>query len=185
MNGQQFDRLTRVLSSRRSAFGGLLGGGLALVGLSPATEVAAHNLLPKCKKIKDAQKRRACVKRAKRHKKQRHSCKAQPISVTCAGRCGVWKNNCKKSVACFACPSGHYCLANGGCARTCGSASPPCPSTCTCSLTTTEGIQACIARVSACPTTQTCSSSSQCPSGFQCQPCTVGGPTFCFPLCTV
>ncbi len=183
MDDQQFDRLTRALSSRRTALRGLLGGSLALLGLSPDADVAAHNLIPGCKKIKDVKKRQACLKRAKRHNKQRHSCKAQSISATCAGRCGVWKNNCGKGVPCLACPTGHQCLGNGSCARTCSDANPVCPATCgACGYPTTEGTRACIAAIDLCPT-QTCSSTSQCSPGFHCQPCERGGPNYCFPLC--
>lgn len=46
MNAKHVDALTRTISSRRIALGGLLGGGAALLGLALPEEVTAHNFLP-------------------------------------------------------------------------------------------------------------------------------------------
>jgi hypothetical protein len=47
---------------------------------------------------------------AERHKKRKKRCKPKPRGVTCAGRCGIVQNNCKKKVncgpCCTVCPSG-------------------------------------------------------------------------------
>jgi hypothetical protein len=89
--------------------------------------------------------------------------------------------------SCAGCRPWQTCTVNGSCADTCterfdcGQASER---TCGgCSLPNTEGFSACIARVADCPT-QTCTSTTDCPQGYQCQPCDPPGPTVCFPLCT-
>lgn len=51
----------------------------------------------------------------KKGKKGKKKCKAQPTATTCAGKCGVAKNNCKKTVTCGACPDGQCCSGKGAC----------------------------------------------------------------------
>lgn len=187
MDSEHFDALTRALTSRRTALGGLLGGGFAaLLGLTLPEEASAHNLLPGCRKIKDLAKRRACLRRAQRHNRLRH-CRPQPTTVTCAGRCGTWPNNCNKSVTCRACAPKLDCLNNGSCGRICTIPSAPCPNGCYCSNFTVEGPQHCILAPPCSDMPQTCASTTECPLGQQCQH-TVCGPggslsNRCVPLC--
>ena len=67
MDGARFDTITRTLTaagSRRRALAAL-GGALAL--LLGLTETEAHNKLKKCKRIKDNDKKRTCLKKARKH----------------------------------------------------------------------------------------------------------------------
>ncbi len=178
MDQERFDTLTRTLSTRRKALGGLLGGVAGLLGL--AADGAAHNALPACAKRKTARQQAACRRRARKHNRT-HQCQAQPLPTTCASRCGVWKNNCNQPTACYACPPGRSCLANGSCAEICTPGF--CPASCSgCGYPNTEGVSACIAAVGPCPTVP-CTRTADCPVGYHCQACDRGGPTVCFPLC--
>jgi hypothetical protein len=68
MDADRFDRFARILSSRRVALGGLLGGALAaLSGWATPEEAGAHNPVPACRRIKNKNKRKACLKRANQH----------------------------------------------------------------------------------------------------------------------
>ncbi len=187
MDGARFDCLTRTLSSRRTALGGVLGGSLAvLLGVVEPDEAGAHNYLARCRQIKSLPRRRACLRRARAHNRSHRPppCIPQASAVTCAGRCGTWRNNCNQAVPCYLCPPTWSCLAHGSCGKTCTAAGPPCPPGCGCSYPNTEGGEFCIGSLSACPT-QTCSSTADCLPGYQCQPCSEGGAiTYCFPLCT-
>jgi len=124
MDSWHFDALTRSLTeagTRRGVLGLLatlpiLGGLLALVDHDDG----------------DAQGRRR--RRKKRHKhgkgrrrKHHTHCTAKSRARTCAGRCGIVKNNCQKKVDCGSCLCDPPCLAchvcnNGGCI--------PCPACC-------------------------------------------------------
>jgi hypothetical protein len=185
VDSTRFDTVTRTLSSRRTALGGMVGGLAGRLGLVLPDMAAAHNSLPACIKRKTAKQRAACRRQARTHNKNQHSCKAQPLTTTCAGRCGVWKNNCDQASACFTCPPGRSCSVNGSCAQTCNpDTGAPCSATCQgCGFANTEGVNACIARIGPCPT-QACGSTADCPVGSHCQPCASGGPNFCFQLCT-
>jgi hypothetical protein len=122
-------------------------------------------------------RRRACLRRARAHNR---TCHPNPAAVTCAGRCGVWPNNCGHPTRCPACPAGRTCTANGSCAEPCTDGS--CPSGCGCSIENWEGTRACVPFIFECPT-QPCEGTAECPPGSQCQVCTTGGPSVCFPLC--
>jgi hypothetical protein len=113
-------------------------------------------------------------------------CTPEPLVTTCAGRCGVWTNNCGQSVACYVCPGNRVCLSNGTCAIECPGASPPCnqrPGCSGCSGSSVEGPGHCVKGATVCPT-QLCESTADCPPGTHCQQCPVNGPTVCAPLCT-
>jgi hypothetical protein len=57
----------------------------------------------------------AAKKRKRKKKKHKKTCKPQPVSTTCAGRCGTATNNCKKLVDCGSCPTGECCGGDGTC----------------------------------------------------------------------
>lgn len=191
MESDRFDAFTRTLSSRRTALGGGLGGVAALLGLGGGEEAAAHDPRPACRKLADPARRRACLRRARRHLRLRHSCKPHPIAVTCANRCGSTRNNCKKAVACI-CPPDKTCLLNNGCARTCSVASLTCPAGCTCGIPLAEApgtLAGCYpSTLSSCTQVPTpCTSTAQCPFGQFCGlVCgSVPGEGRCFPNCPV
>lgn len=136
MDGARFDRLARTLSSRRTALGGLLGGGVVvLLGMAEPESVGAHNVRARCRRIKHAPRRRACLRRARVHNRAHRppTCLPQATAVTCGGRCGVWRNNCNREVSCLACPPGRTCLINGGCGTAC-TADANCPPGCHCTV---------------------------------------------------
>jgi hypothetical protein len=73
VDGSQFDDLVRVLavgSPRREALHVLVGGALGLLGWLSLDKAAAHDLMAKCKKIKEKKKKKACAKKAKKHAAQ-------------------------------------------------------------------------------------------------------------------
>jgi hypothetical protein len=78
MDTEKFDALSRRLAdgqtrslrtagSRRPVLVGLLAGAIGLLDWGEAEEAGAHNTLTRCKKIKDKAKKKACVKKAKKH----------------------------------------------------------------------------------------------------------------------
>jgi hypothetical protein len=187
MDSDRFDALSRRLSSRRTALTGLVGGVAAILGVSATKDVAAHNLAPACQKITDPVKRRKCLVRARRHKRQQHSCKPRPLAVTCANRCGRFQNNCRKAVNCT-CAAGKLCMSNTSCSRFCHPVNLPCPPGCICGLfavetpTTPHCIPASI--TSCAQLTQVCASSAECPPGHFCS--TGSCPmNVCAPVCQV
>ncbi len=188
MDSERFDSLTRALTSRRTTLGGLLGGGLAvLLGLGAPNEVTAHDPLPACEKLLSAKNRRACRRRARAHIRQRHTCRPQTTAATCAGRCGIYRNNCRKAVTC-PCAAGWECLSNRSCERLCTPPAPPCPTGCGCSRDTIEGGNHCVPTGRDCvaDTPQECTSTMQCPLGQHCQPTTCldkPNPNRCVRLC--
>lgn len=93
MGAEQIDRVARRLTGRRPVVGAGLG---ALLGLGG---VAASD--------------------AKKHKKKPGPqpppvCQAQPVTLTCAGKCGAVADNCGAATAC-ACPDGQCCTGAGTC----------------------------------------------------------------------
>lgn len=128
MDTGTFDRLVRSWSSfgghRRTLLALLtslpfLGGLTGLPGLED--EVEGHGRRKRRKKRHKHGKGRSKGKR----KKQR--CKPHSVSRTCQGKCGLVKNNCKKSVDCGdcacdpSCPASQTCQ-DGACGIACGSA---------------------------------------------------------------
>jgi hypothetical protein len=191
MESDRFDALARVFSSRRIAVFGLVGGVAALLGISAVEDAGAHNPGPACRKIPDPVKRRKCLARARRHKRKAHSCKPQPVAVTCANRCGSVRNSCRKAVPCT-CPAGKTCLLNGSCNRICvvGGTILQCPAGCDCDVADIEGNVHCmpesIAECEQVP--MVCSSTAQCPLGHFCSTpsCGFGGlESRCVPVCPI
>jgi hypothetical protein len=130
MDADRFDTLIRLLRdphSRRGAFALALSGALAPLLAREDTE--AHDLLKKCKKIKDAKKKKACIKKAKQHNAQHASetpaapptpsCQPDAAATTCAGRCGTVSNNCGTPVACGQTCGPHRVCSTGVCIDTC------------------------------------------------------------------
>jgi hypothetical protein len=111
MDAQRFDRLARALTAAGSRRGLLrllamlpiLGGLVALLDLDAA----------------EGKGRRRRRKKAHKHGKGRrrthhkHNCKPNSLAKSCAGKCGLVKNTCKKTVDCGSCPAGATCCGNG------------------------------------------------------------------------
>ena len=83
MEHNQFDALTRALSSRRAALAGGVGGLATLIGLPGAEEAAAHDATRACRRLNDRARRRACLRRARAHNRT-HQCRPLPPAVVCA-----------------------------------------------------------------------------------------------------
>jgi hypothetical protein len=191
MDSERFDALSRSLSSRRSALGGLLGGAAALLGLAGTEEAGAQNPPPACQRVADPAKRRRCLRRAHaRNRRQR--CTPTPPAALYGGRCsGTVVNNCGKQVDCPACPAGRSCLTNNSCGRSCRVLGTPgdCPAGCRCGILAAEGGIQCIPiSIAGCADVpQACASTTQCPQGFFCGPttCGTGGAAEgrCLPIC--
>jgi hypothetical protein len=171
MRDSRFDDLARNLTSRRAALGRLLGGVTAMLGLPTPEEASAHVLAPRCRKLKDAKRRRACLRRARVHART-HRCKPKPPATVCATvrRCdGLAVDNCGKLVNCT-CPVGRVCTDNGSCARSCpGLGSGTCPIDCFCTADM-ESRNSCFSQaVASCEQSpQVCASSADCPVGSRC-----------------
>jgi hypothetical protein len=117
MDSARFDRLTRSLTdahSRRGALVGLLGGALGLLG-ARSRDADAHNPIKKCKKFDDKQKKKACIRKAKKHNAQ-HAAAALPPAPTCSD--GI-KNGSETGVdcggSCKRCPNGQGCASRNDC----------------------------------------------------------------------
>lgn len=113
MDGTRFDAFTRILSSRRTALGGLLGGLTALLGLALPEDAAAHDFRARCRKIQDPPRRRACLRRARAHNRA-HARTCQPLSpaVVCPAdprHCAGVADGCGGLVTC-PCPAGESCI---------------------------------------------------------------------------
>ena len=185
MDDRRFDALTRSLSSRRSALGGLLGGVVTLVGVALPEESEAHTLGANCRRIKHLRRRRTCLRRARAHIR---TCHPQSPATTCAAGCGVRINNCGQTVPC-PCPPGKECLSNGSCALTCDFYNGPhCPTGCYCPHhPSTDGRLRCTASGNCTEQTPRCESTAQCPVGYHCQAVYCGGSfdltNRCMPVC--
>jgi hypothetical protein len=84
MDRTRFDALTWVLTapgSRRHAVAGLLAGALSLLHIHDAQEAIAHDKTAKCKKLDDRDKKKKCLKQAKRHRAQHRRRSASPVPV--------------------------------------------------------------------------------------------------------
>lgn len=189
MHQAEFDALTRNLSSRRTALVGLLGGVVTLLGLTIPEEVSAHDPSARCRKLKNAKRRRSCLRRARAHART-HVCKPMTPAAVCAGarRCdGLAVNNCGKLINCT-CPVGKACTDNGSCTRQCPASSPTsCPSGCFCQ-SDVENANTCFAGVitDCAQIPEVCATSTECPPGFRCfrTGCSPASErNRCFPIC--
>jgi hypothetical protein len=127
MDADRLDSLARSLARsgrRRTLLCLLTGGALGLAGWPHADDAAAHNTLKKCKKIEDKKKRKACIKKAKKHNATHTITPITTCTPTCGGRtCG--DNGCGGS--CGACGGSSSCI-EGIC--TCPSPQEFCGGTC-------------------------------------------------------
>lgn len=189
MDAHRFDSLTRALTaagSRRRALA-LVSGALApLLGLG---EIDAHNKLKKCKKIDDPDKRKKCVKKAKRHNKSRHSDSCQDgkkngseTDIDCGGG------------ACPRCQGGQICNSRDDChtARCVANTCQSCVNALTDCGLDSDGVTGCFCRDNALKpgekmcTRQACSfkgagtTCDLCAAGEQCAPAG-GGIECCIP----
>ena len=116
MDDHRFDALTRSLSSRRTALGGVLGSIAGLLGLALPEEADAHNYLARCRRIQDPPRRRACIRRARAHNRSHQcvpSCAGKACgSDGCTGSCGTCPRGTCSAGQCV-CPAGQF-----GCAAT-------------------------------------------------------------------
>lgn len=117
MESDRFDALTRLLSSRRSTLGGLLGGTLALLGLTQPEEVSAARC-PKGKKPC----RKGCIPRARCCTNadcqtrttgrvcRQGRCQCPPGRTLCGGRCRNLQSDATNCGACgVVCIGGRIC----------------------------------------------------------------------------
>jgi hypothetical protein len=120
MDADRFDALARTLTpgSRRSFVGTLSAvAGSALAPLLARDDATAHDLSKKCKNIKDKKKRKACVKKAKKHKAQ-HA--AEGSASTVASTCGDGvRNGGETDIDCGGpcppCADGQACATRSDC----------------------------------------------------------------------
>jgi hypothetical protein len=187
MDQHHFTALTRSVRSvpsRRDVLRGLAAAGLGFGALRLPDAVAAKNKKKGKKKNKKKTQQQCtpnCTERTCGNDGCGGSCGAcganqvcrggacctpDPISATCAARCGTWTNNCGQPVACATCAAGQRCLSNGSCAIVCIK-SADCPVGCGCSAASVEGAQHCV--VVAPPSSVQCTSTLDCPPGAQCQ----------------
>ena len=121
MELERFDALARDVGSvsRRAAVGVLTAGLAGVAGRRPGLEAAAGNRHRKRKK--KGRCRPNCVDRTCGPDGCQGSCGTcgdsevcargeccvpEPKGVTCAGRCGSWRNNCGQAVECATCSAG-------------------------------------------------------------------------------
>jgi hypothetical protein len=102
MDSDQFDRLTRLVGTRRT-FGLALSAG-TLLGLADVTKARKTN---------------------------RKNCKVKRIKICHAAICGKRKNNCGKTYHCK-CRGGQTCLPNKSCGTPCPAECPQQPFACAC-----------------------------------------------------
>jgi hypothetical protein len=130
MDSDRFDRLTRSLSSRRSALGGLLGGGIAaLLGLRGAYATHCPAGKKHCRR-RCIPKRNCCTHADCRPQVTFRVCRrghcACPASRPkfCGGRCVPAAGCCTSAD----CPAGATCSRRGACV--CPAGSSPCGARC-------------------------------------------------------
>jgi hypothetical protein len=109
MDSRHFDALTKTLfaaGTRR----GVLG---ALASLPVVGELIA--LFNEDEADGQGRRQRRKKRRRRRRKHHKNTCKPQSKAMTCAGTCGLVKNNCKMTVNCGFCPTGQCCSGDGTC----------------------------------------------------------------------
>jgi hypothetical protein len=157
MDSNQFDRLSRLVGSRRTL--GLALGAASLIGLAGGASA----------------------------RKKKKPCKHFRVRVTCRDRCGTFHNpnSCSRRKRCT-CKRGKTCLANKSCGLTCG-ADIDCPvdSGCTCSISDPKVCLAAFSTCEDIPTL--CDTTADCPVYSVCDDTTCGeGETAekrCMPVC--
>ena len=196
MNADRLEALLRFLSVTPSRRGTLrlmvrlvLGGRLTY-GITGAD---AHDKLDRCKKIDDKDKRKRCVKKAKKHK-ARHVIapvcppvcpfcqRCNPTSGLCGFENGLPGQDCAAPKVCCSgvcCQPIHVCNAAGACA-TCAEV---CPANCEYCLYLADGSTTCVGNYMAdcnkpCVTVATCSAGEVCATGATVQSTNAPGP-FC------
>jgi hypothetical protein len=110
VDSRHFDALVTALArlnSRRQLLTVLatlpvIGG---LLGLFSEDEAAGKD---RRRRRKQRHKRRKNAG-SRKHKKNKKKCKPEPITQTCAGKCGTVTNNCKKRVNCGSCTCNPTC----------------------------------------------------------------------------
>jgi hypothetical protein len=82
-------RSLRTAGSRRPVLVGLVAGAIGLMDWRGAEEAGAHDTLTKCKKIKNKAKKKACVKKAKKHNATHTTLipSSPPPPPPCGGTC--------------------------------------------------------------------------------------------------
>src|SRR4051812_46814420 len=105
MGADRFDTLARRLvakGSRRTAILALASGTISsCLGIYGFEDVDAHNVLLKCMKIKDKNRKQNCIRNAKKHNR-RHAGSSAPTGSLCVADC-----------------TGKQC-GNDGCGGSCG-----------------------------------------------------------------
>ena len=194
MNPNRFDTITRFLNerpTRRGLMRALTGGGLtALLGRPLGIDDAAAKSKggkkgKRKKRAKSPPASATCTPTCGRkqcgddgcggscggcaggqHCTSGTCCTPEAPTVTCAGRCGTATSvkTCRQPVAC-SCPTGQQCLDNGSCATLC-TLTADCPNCFSCRAST-EGAKYCLAGTFC--SSQTCTSTAECPVGQYCQ----------------
>jgi hypothetical protein len=157
MDSNQFDRLSRLVGSRRTL--GLALGAASLIGLAGGASA----------------------------RKKKKSCRRKAIKVFCVDRCDTIRDpsKCSRRKRCT-CKRGKTCLANKRCGLTCG-ADTDCPvdSGCTCSTGSPKVCLEAFTACDDVP--RTCVGTADCPGYSYCHdtPCGEGGTNEkrCVPLC--
>ena len=182
MDADRFESLLRSLSpspSRRRALrllaGLVLGSPLALG--TPGTD--AHDTSAKCKKLADKDKRKKCLKKAKKHlaRHGRQTPRCSDGLTDCGGgcvnthtdeaNCGSCGTGCATTQVCQAgsCFPQSTCPAFGPPA--CGPSATACGPDCGCGVSA-EGNIVCIQSEPACEAPTPCTTSADCPFGKAC-----------------
>jgi len=197
MDGSQFDSLTRLFlaGSSRRRLAGIMGAlGLSVLGSGVTVEAKHKKHHKKKKKCTPQCSGKACgddgcgstcgTCAGGQVCQTGACCVPESLATTCARGCGARTNNCGQPVNC-PCAGGLTCLPNGSCAEACLDDNT-CPNTCVCSNPNTEGTQFCVKAENECEAlTHTCTSSSQCPVGHQCQLTECApNPMRCLPFCS-
>jgi hypothetical protein len=141
VDDSRFDELVRAFGSgsapRRSALRGLTGVILGVLGWSKLEDVQAHDLLAKCKKIKVKKKKKACVKKARKHAAQHLGEGPSSSPDLCAGvRCPAVSNGtvvCQNGACVIASCDPNFTQCGNACVDTqddaqhCGKCGVQCP----------------------------------------------------------
>jgi hypothetical protein len=105
MGARHFDHLARTLGTAGSRRGllGLLATLPVLGGLVALLDVEEPGASGRRKQRQERRTRSGHRQRLDAEKNKSKKCKPKPKTKTCAGKCGIVKNNCKKKVNCGSC----------------------------------------------------------------------------------